>query len=72
MHHIEEIKAGIAHFDGQLLVGMAEQHNALALLQTIPDIDLIGATMLLVEIGIYVDGSGKPDRLPHGGRLARQ
>lgn len=62
MHHIEEIKARIAHFDGQLLAGMAEQRKALALLQTIPGIDLIGATMLLVEIGIYVDASGKPDR----------
>ena len=66
MHHIEEIKARIAHFDGQLLAGMAEQHNALALLETIPGIDLIGATMLLVEISIYVDASGKPDRLPRG------
>jgi len=37
MHHIEEINARIARFDGQLLAGMAERRNALALLQTDPD-----------------------------------
>jgi transposase len=63
MHHIEEIEARIARFDGQLLAGMAEQRNALALLQTIPGIDLIGAAMLLVEIGTDMDAFSSPDRL---------
>lgn len=63
MHHIEEIEARIARFDGQLLAGMAEQRNALALLQTIPGIDLIGAAMLLVEIGTDMEAFGKPERL---------
>jgi len=63
MQHIEEIEARIARFDGQLLAGMAEQRNALALLQTLPGIDLIGAAMLLVEIGTDMDAFGSPDRL---------
>ncbi|MBD8533445.1 MULTISPECIES: IS110 family transposase, partial [unclassified Massilia] len=63
MQHIEEIEARIARFDSQLLTGMAEQRNALALLQTLPGIDLIGAAMLLVEIGTDMDAFGSPDRL---------
>jgi len=63
MQHIEEIEARIARFDSQLLAGMAEQRNALALLQTLPGIDLIGAAMLLVEIGTDMDAFGSPDRL---------
>jgi len=35
----------------RLLEGLAGEHNALALLQTLPGVDLIGAAMLLVEIG---------------------
>jgi transposase len=63
MQHIEEIEARIARFDAYLLAGMAEQRNALALLQTLPGIDLIGAAMLLVEIGTDMDVFGSPDRL---------
>jgi transposase len=63
MRHIEEIEARIARFDAQLLAGMNEQRNALALLQTLPGVDLIGAAMLLVEIGTNMDAFGSPDRL---------
>lgn len=63
MQHIEEIEARIARFDAYLLAGMAEQRNALALLQTLPGIDLIGAAMLLVEIGTDMNAFGSPDRL---------
>ena len=40
-------------FDAHLIAGLdlPEEKNALALLQTIPGIDLIGAAMLIVEIG---------------------
>lgn len=51
MQHIEEIEARIARFDARLLEGLASEKNALTLLQTLPGIDLIGAAMLLVEIG---------------------
>lgn len=63
MQHIEEIEARIARFDTQLLAGMTPQRNALALLQTLPGIDLIGAAMLLVEIGTDMNAFGSPDRL---------
>jgi transposase len=63
MRHIEEIEARIARFDAYLLAGMTEQRNALALLQTLPGVDLIGAAMLLVEIGTDMDAFGNPDRL---------
>ena len=63
MRHIEEIEARIARFDARLLEGMASQRNALALLQTLPGVDLIGAAMLLVEIGSDMDAFGSADRL---------
>ncbi len=37
--------------------------NALALLQTLPGVDAIGAAMLLVEIGSDMSTFGNPDRL---------
>ena len=63
MHHIEEIEARIARFDARLLDGLVGEHNTLALLQTLPGVDLIGAAMLLVEIGSDMDAFGSADRL---------
>lgn len=63
MRHIEEIEARIARFDARLLEGLASQRNALALLQTLPGVDLIGAAMLLVEIGTDMETFGSADRL---------
>lgn len=63
MLHIEEIEARIARFDTRLLAGLASERNVLALLQTLPGIDLIGAAMLLVEIGADMDAFGSADRL---------
>lgn len=63
MHHIEEIEARIARFDARLLAELEPERNALALLQTIPGVDLIGAAMLLIEIGTDMDAFGSADRL---------
>ncbi len=63
MRHIEEIEARIARFDARLLDGLTDERNALALLQTLPGVDLIGAAMLLVEIGTDMDVFGSADRL---------
>jgi transposase len=63
MQHIEEIEARIARFDARLLAGLADQRETLALLQTLPGVDLIGAAMLLVEIGADMDAFGSADRL---------
>ena len=63
MRHIEEIEARIARFDARLLGELESERNMLALLQTIPGIDLIGAAMLLVEIGTDMDAFGSADRL---------
>jgi len=63
MGHIEDIEARIARFDARLLHELACEHNALALLQTIPGIDQIGAAMLLVEIGSDMQVFASPDRL---------
>jgi transposase len=63
MQHIEEIEARIARFDAKLLEGLASEKNALTLLQTLPGVDLIGAAMLLVEIGTDMDAFGSADRL---------
>ncbi|CAI08075.1 transposase [Aromatoleum aromaticum EbN1] len=63
MHHVEEIEARIARFDARLLEGLKDERNALALLQTLPGVDLIGAAMLLVEIGTDMEAFGSADRL---------
>ena len=63
MRHIEEIEARIARFDVRLLDGLKGERNTLALLQTLPGVDLIGAAMLLVEIGADMDAFGTADRL---------
>ena len=63
MRHIEEIEARILRFDTRLLGELQSERNALALLQTIPGVDLIGAAMLLVEIGSDMAVFGSPDRL---------
>lgn len=63
MRHIEEIEARIGRFDARLLEGLAREQNALALLQTLPGVDLIGAAMLLVEIGTDMAAFGSADRL---------
>lgn len=51
--HIDFLHNSIRTFDAHLIAGLdqPEEKNALALLQTMPGIDLIGAAMLLVEIG---------------------
>jgi transposase len=63
MRHIEEIEARIARFDVRLLEGLADQQHALVLLQTLPGVDLIGAALLLVEIGVDMKAFGSADRL---------
>jgi transposase len=51
--HVDLLEAKVREFDRYLIARLdrPEEKNALALLQTIPGIDLIGAAMLLVEIG---------------------
>lgn len=63
MAHIEELEARIARFDGYLLRALAGEANALALLQTLPGIDRLGAALLLVEIGTDMTANGSADRL---------
>ena len=63
MRHIEEIETRIVRFDTRLLGELESEHNVLALLQTMPGVDLIGAAMLLVEIGTDMAVFGNADRL---------
>ena len=63
MRHIAEIEARIARFDARLLADLESGRTTLALLQTIPGVDLIGAAMLLIEIGTDMDAFGSADRL---------
>jgi transposase len=63
MRHIEELEARITRFDARLLDGLKDEHNTLGLLQTLPGVDLIGAAMLLVEIGNDMSVFGHADRL---------
>lgn len=61
--HIQEIEARLQRFDTHLLQGLATERQALALLQTIPGVDQIGAALLLVEIGTDMQVFGSADRL---------
>jgi transposase len=63
MAHIEELEHRIARFDLHLLSELAPYRATLALMQTIPGIDAIGAALLLVEIGNDMDAFGSVDRL---------
>lgn len=63
MAHVEEIEARIARFDAHLLENLAAEANTLALLQTLPGVDRMGAAMLLVEIGSDMSIFGRADRL---------
>jgi transposase len=63
MRHSEELEARIERFDARLLSELADERPSLALLQTLPGVDLIGATMLLVEIGTDMQAFGSADRL---------
>ena len=63
MQHIEQIEARIARFDARLLAELESERALLALLQTMPGVDLIGAAMLLIEIGTDMDAFGSADRL---------
>jgi transposase len=63
MLHIEEIEARIARFDARLLHELKDERNTLALLQTLPDVDLMGAARLLVEMGTDMDAFGGANRL---------
>lgn len=61
--HIKALEARIARFDAFLLAGLAEESAILALLQTLPGVDRIGAALLIVEIGTDMDAFGRVDRL---------
>jgi hypothetical protein len=63
MQHIEEIEARIARFDTKLLDELKDERNTPVLLQTLPSVDLMGATMLLVEIGTDMDTFGTASQL---------
>lgn len=65
MAHIEEIEARMARFDAELLrcLKTAGYEAPLQLLQTLPGIDLMGAAMLLVEMGNDMSVFGSAQRL---------
>lgn len=63
LEHIQQLEARIQAFDAHLLAGLEEHRETLALLQTLPGVDRIGAAMLLVEIGTEMEAFGSPDRL---------
>jgi len=63
MAHIEELEARMARFDQALIQGLSSWRPQLILLQTIPGIDLMGAAMLLVEIGADMTRFGSAEKL---------
>jgi transposase len=65
MAHIEELEARRDRFDAELLrsLSLAGYEPALRLLQTMPGIDLMGAAMLIVEIGDDMSVFGSAQRL---------
>lgn len=63
LRHIEEIEQRIARMDQYLLDGLRPWQAQLNLLQTLPGIDIIGAAMLLVEIGADMGAFGSAERL---------
>jgi transposase len=72
IRHIEEIEARIARFDSRLLGELESERNILALLQTIPAVDLIGAAIRLIEIARYGFLRHRGSTRFVGGNLPRQ
>jgi len=63
MAHIEELEARMIRFEQALIQGLDGWRPHLILLQTIPGIDLMGAAMLLVEIGTDMASFGCAEKL---------
>ena len=63
MAHIEELEVRMIRFDQALIQGLDAWRGQLILLQTIPGIDLMGAAMLLVEIGADMNNFGSAEKL---------
>lgn len=63
MAHIEELEARMMRFDRALIEGLDAWRPQLILLQTIPGIDIMGAAMLLVEIGTDMNSFGSAEKL---------
>lgn len=65
LRHIDFLEESIRALDTHLVAGLdsPEERNALALLQTVPGIDVIGAAMLLVEIGTTMVLFASPSHL---------
>lgn len=63
LDHIEDLEARIGRFERELLTGVQPWERQLVLLQTVPGIDIIGAAMLLVEIGEDMQNFGSAERL---------
>lgn len=63
--HIEELEARMKRFDSELLNCLVQSGRqwSVHLLQTLPGIDLMGAAMLLVEIGDDMSVFGSAQRL---------
>ena len=61
--HVEEFERRIDRFDQYLLDQLAPYGSTLALMQTIPCVDAVGAALLLVEIGDDMSAFGSVDRL---------
>ena len=62
MLRIEQAEAGIAQYDQKLVEELVEERPYLEILQTIPGIDLVGAAMLLIEIGTDMSVFGNVKR----------
>jgi len=63
MAHIEELEARMTRFDQALIQGLEVWRPQLILLQTIPGVDLMGAALLLVEIGADMNSFGSAEKL---------
>jgi len=61
--HIKWLQRQIALIDGQIVAAMKPYEEEWKLLQTIPGLDVIGAAMLIAEIGVDMTRFGSSDRL---------
>ena len=63
LDHIQELEARIARFDDVLRRGLEPFRWAVDLLQTLPSVDEIGASLMIIEIGVDMTAFGSADRL---------
>ncbi len=63
MDHIHHLEQEISRLDAYLIASMSPYQKQWELLQTVPGVDAVGATLIIIELGVDMDHFGSSKRL---------